>query len=299
MCTQPLWAWPADPLAPNRRVVFNPARSYQGAVPFKVPCGKCADCRFARAGDWAVRCMHEAQMHEVSSWVTATYADEFLPDDYSVHREELQRFNKALRYRFGEFRFFACGENGGRYGRPHYHQICFGLDFPDKVPIGQSGAGHLLYHSPRLDEAWGKGMCKIGAVTLQSAGYTARYEQKKLAADDAGETWVHPVTGVLCKVAPPFLQMSRAPGIGSTWFDRFAGDVFPSDFVMVDGRKCRVPAYYLAKLEEREQREIKASRRRAAEVHAANNTESRLMVRHEAGRLRMERMARDFDGMPS
>lgn len=293
VCTAPIPAWPAPPGAPNRRIVFSSARSYSGAQAFLVPCGKCADCKFARAGDWAVRCVHESQMHEAASWVTFTFADAFLPDDLSVRPEALQRLNKLLRHRFGPFRFFGCGENGERFGRPHYHVIYFGLHFADRVAVRKAPSGGLLYRSPALEEVWGQGEALIGDVTLQSAAYTARYSAKK-HGEDGGE-FVHPLSGELCKVARPFLQMSRAPGIGSSWFDRYAGDVFPSDFLMVGGRKCRVPSYYLAKLGEVERLSVKADRRAAAELRAADNTERRLMVRHEIGAARFDRMARELD----
>jgi hypothetical protein len=39
--------------------------------------------------------------------------------------------------------------------------------------------------------------------------------------------------------------MSRRPGIGSDWFARYGGDVFPSDEVVVRGGvKCKPPKFY-------------------------------------------------------
>lgn len=38
--------------------------------------------------------------------------------------------------------------------------------------------------------------------------------------------------------------MSRRPGLGLRWVQRFATDVYPADFVLVNGRKCRPPRYY-------------------------------------------------------
>ena len=61
---------------------------------------------------------------------------------------------------------------------------------------------------------------------------------------------------------PEFALMSRRPGLGTTWFEKFASDAFPSDFLIVDGRKVRPPGFYLRKLDEAAQQPIKRSRKR-------------------------------------
>lgn len=38
--------------------------------------------------------------------------------------------------------------------------------------------------------------------------------------------------------------MSRMPGIGYTWFQKYGGDVYPKDFVTVNGTKYRPSRYY-------------------------------------------------------
>ena len=38
--------------------------------------------------------------------------------------------------------------------------------------------------------------------------------------------------------------MSRRPGIGHGWYERFASDVYPSDEVIIKGRSMRPPRYY-------------------------------------------------------
>lgn len=37
-----------------------------------LPCGKCIGCRLEQSRQWAVRCVHEMQMHEDNSFVTLT-----------------------------------------------------------------------------------------------------------------------------------------------------------------------------------------------------------------------------------
>lgn len=38
--------------------------------------------------------------------------------------------------------------------------------------------------------------------------------------------------------------MSNRPGIGATWLEKYADDVYPDDFVVLGGKKMRVPKYY-------------------------------------------------------
>lgn len=297
MCTSPIDAWPASPDADSRRLVFNPARSYRGAKSIRVPCGKCVDCRLAYAREWAIRCVHESTMHEASTFATFTYSDENLPSGYSISKRDLQLGHKRIRENHGPFRYFACGEHGEAFHRPHYHSILFGLDFPDKVLWDRSPKGEALYRSPSLEKTWGLGRVLLGDVTFQSSGYVARYSLKKHKADDAdaGVLRVHPLTGELVQQAAPFLLMSRRPGLGSTWFDRFAGDVFPSDFVVINGQRMPVPQFYKDRLDERAALRISAARKRRTALRAADNTERRLLSRHESSILRAELLRRGLE----
>jgi hypothetical protein len=116
----------------KRPLVFNPS---QGLVdmPIKVACGQCIGCRLERSRQWAIRCVHEASLHEHNSFITLTYNDENLPADGSLDVRHWQLFMKRLRKRHGSgIRYFHCGEYGSKHRRPHYHACLFGLDFPDK-----------------------------------------------------------------------------------------------------------------------------------------------------------------------
>lgn len=301
-CTCPIDVWPARPDAESRRVVYSPQASYAGAKSLRIPCGQCLSCRLARSQDWAVRCVHEAQMHEVSSFITATYSDEHLPSDLSVSKREHELFGKRMRNAFGAFRFFGAGEYGSHTQRPHYHYLLFGLEFPDRQLWKTTGAGMPLYRSELLEKVWQRGECLIGDVTFESAAYVARYCTKKVNSEErAAEVYARRLVdgnGDVVRewqVEPEFMLMSRRPGIGSTWFDRFAGDCFPSDFLVVEGRKVAVPGYYLSKLAEREQLPIKLKRKASGRRHAEDNTERRLMTKHESARLRGERLVRELE----
>lgn len=282
--------------------MFSPRGSYEGAVPFSIGCGQCAACRLAKAGQWATRCVHEASLWEQNHFVTATYAPEFLPADLSVSKRAMQLFLKRVRKEFGPgVRFFLCGEYGERLGRPHYHAILFNLELNDRVLWRSTETGSYLYRSATMERLWPFGAVEVGAVTHESAGYVARYAMKKVSGDRAAEhyrrTELDLETGELrsWSIEPEFLLMSRRPGIGAGWFDRFKSDAFPSDFVVVNGQKVPVPDYYKWKLSESEQVVVTRGRRERARAHAANNTESRLLVRDECSRLRTSRLERSLD----
>jgi len=222
-----------------------------------VPCGQCIGCRLERSRQWAVRCFHEAQMHEQNCFATFTYRSGEVPAGGSLVKKDFQDFVKRLRKRCGYHRgpkgslvsdvsYFHCGEYGERLSRPHYHACLFGVDFPDKVPLGRSESGEPYFSSAALDALWQKGFCSCGSVTFESAAYVARYVLKKVSGSAAGPHYerVDPSTGEIFSVLPEYTTMSLKPGIGARWFEKYRSDVFPSDEVVVRGRKMRPPRYY-------------------------------------------------------
>ena len=104
-----------------------------------VPCGKCLGCRKAHARQWAIRLVHEAQLHPTSAWfVTLTYDDGSLPDNGSLDPRDLQLFLKKLRRKHRrKLRYYACGEYGDASDRPHYHLVLYGPELldRDRLPI--------------------------------------------------------------------------------------------------------------------------------------------------------------------
>ena len=53
-----------------------------------------------------------------------------------------------------------------------------------------------------------------------------------------------PQTGEIVEVEQEFSRMSLRPAIGRTWIQRFWRDVYPRDYVVMDGREMRPPRYY-------------------------------------------------------
>jgi len=180
--------------------------------------------------------MHEASLYEDNCFITLTYDDKYLPYHGSLDISDLQGFMKRLRKRYGSgIRFFACGEYGSVTFRPHYHALLFNHDFRDRVPYKESDAGSIIYTSKDLASLWPKGFSSVSDLTVKSAGYVARYNIKK--ALDPKE--------MPDELSREFVNMSRRPGIGKVWFDKFKGDVYPSDeVVMLGGSKMKPPRYY-------------------------------------------------------
>lgn len=210
----------------------------------------------------------------------------------------MKRLRKALGRKV---RFLMCGEYGDQFGRPHYHYIIFGEAFhADRELHSRSGSGELLYSSELLSKAWGLGLALVSDFSYATADYVARYTTKKItgkaAADYYRRDLIDPLTGEVrtVTVEQPFLLMSRAPGIGSRWFDEFKADAFPSDFVVHQGVKRPVPSFYKKRLSESELLRVNWKRAEAGRKHADNNTEERLDVRHESQFLRATRLKREL-----
>lgn len=260
-----------------------------------LPCGRCIGCRISRSEQWATRIAHEAQMHEDSCFITLTYDDEHLPPDGGLRPDDMRQFLYRLRWdiRPRKVRYFQCGEYGDNTLRPHHHMILFGL-WPSDAETFKKTKGHQLYRSDWLDKLWGNGYCNFGRVTYASGRYVARYVLKKVTDDRAEQKYqrVDPDTGEVFQVKPEYITMSRRPGIGQSWLDKYASDVFPADEVIIEGTRRPVPAFYLKKLKEQQpetHKKIHRKRVRAAKRQHAKgeNSHYRLVARETCAQARV------------
>lgn len=278
-------------------VVFTELARYDVVEQLSLPCGQCVGCRLERSRQWALRCLHEASAFDRNAFVTLTYSEDSVPADGSLNYDHFQRFMKRLRKAIepAKVRFYMCGEYGEEFGRPHFHSCLFGYDFPDKVEYKKTPSGEMIYTSAMLEELWPYGLASTGDVTFESAAYVARYCMKKVTGRDAkyhyrryssqvdsccidmetGEIYSH-------ELKPEFNKMSLKPGIGATWLNKFSSDVYPHDYVVVRGKKCRPPRYYDT-LYERESPDnaeyLRFLRGERGRQRHADNTDDRLHVR--------------------
>jgi len=251
--------------------------------------------------------MHEKRLHAESCFITLTYENDYLPLGGTLVKRDLQLFMKRLRKLFYPtlVRFYACGEYGDFNCRPHYHALLFNADFPDKKRIGSNARGEILYVSDTLRSLWPYGHNVLGDVTFDSAAYVARYVMKKITGDRALDHYsVLDGDGVVYDRLPEFTVMSRRPGIGTGWYEKYGAETYTHDSVVVNGREVRPPRFYDVKFSGHNlpvfglvQRNIafqklQVKRRRAAWLLRADNTRSRLRVKEVIALKRLKQLER-------
>ena len=313
-CYHPIECWRSnegrDPRSGKWKLVFKREEGMVGYPSLKIACGGCIGCRLEKARAWALRCVQEAKLHERNCFLTLTYNNEKVIERCGVYDEEKNcisqlslnkrdfvLFMKKLRRWYEKkherkIRFYHCGEYGELYGRPHHHVCCFGLDFEDKRLVRDGEC--RLYHSVKLDELWEYGYCTIGEVTYDSAAYVAKYVTKKIYGEMA-DTWYD-------GIQPEYCTMSRRPGIGREWFEKYNSDVYNLDQVVVlknnGSLNLRPPKYYdylYDKLEPKKLEQIKIERRKKASKRQSENTYERLKVREERMSLKMKQKIRNYE----
>lgn len=234
-CYGPLTAYYPKATSNDKRLVFRKDQSETG-IAIKIPCGRCAGCRLEHSRQWAVRCMHEKRMHTASCFVTLTYDDKHLPINRSLVKRDLQLFMKRLRKLYpAGIRFFACGEYGEKTIRPHYHLLLLNSDFADKRLV-KTGPEYNLYASATVSKLWPMGNHALGDVNFYSAAYVARYCMKKITGKNAAAHY----NGR----EPEFIVMSRRPGIGTSYVEKYSSELYTHDNCIVNGMPSSLPRFY-------------------------------------------------------
>lgn len=172
-----------------------------------------------------------------------------------LRKEHVQNFLKRLRYYKGvrskredgiDLKYFAVGEYGGRFRRPHYHMLLFNAKL--ELIIGEQHAKMVKRGILKLDgatpfkcEAWKAGNITVGTMTNASVGYTCKYmlkDWKPMHRNDDRQ--------------PQFRLMSK--GLGANYLTPkmiawHKADLVNRLFVNIDaGKKCSMPRYYKEKL---------------------------------------------------
>jgi hypothetical protein len=231
--------------------------------------------------------MHEAQMHERSSFVTLTYDDIHCAP--SLNYLDFQLFMKRTRAKHGAVRFFMCGEYGEQTCRPHFHCLVFGHYF-DRVHQVRKGS----WYSSELAALWPFGFSSVGDVTFESASYVAQYVVKKCSGSVGDERYsrLDLSTGEIVKVVPEFGHMSLKPGIGFTWFEKYWRDCYMArdGVVLKGGRTVPNPRYYDKLLNELDYslKDMKdLERYRKSKKFASEGSPERLAVREHVHKARI------------
>lgn len=203
-------------------------------MPVTVACGKCVECLQKYSEEWSFRIMGEASLYRDNCFITLTYNNEHLPDNGTLVKRDFQLFIKSLRERLAPFRirYFGCGEYGKKGLRPHYHIIIFNWKPSDLMFWKRDRSGVDLFRSRFIESIWKYGYSSVGALSLKSAKYCAKYMQK--------------LNDVKPGCIKPFLLMSTHPGIG---YDTIKKSMLDYDKIYFDGKSFHIPRYYLKVLE--------------------------------------------------
>lgn len=208
----------------------------------QVPCGKCINCLKAKQRAFIYRMDCESRTSLASFFYTLTYDDMIAPPPPDgVQKRHLQNFMKYLRKsipyeQYGRIRFYACGEYGGTYRRPHYHIV---LWFPDKMVSKEFVTQHVL-------DCWHYGFISDGYLEQLSQSYVA----KDMLKIDDPELYEACNKGYLNM---PFHLQSMRPGIGALFIEKnkhyFQGrDPFNCSVTMQSGAKLPLPRYFRDKI---------------------------------------------------
>lgn len=238
----------------ERVVVWSRKHMYKNDVIYEelqVPCGKCFECLMARARDWSLRCMLEAQDYKINGqlnacFLTLTYKDSLLPRNplcSTLRYKDVQLFLKRLRKSLNskiKIRYFCSGEYGSKTFRPHYHMILYGITDPNAVFFRKSYSGLPIYRSKFFEDFWQQGFVFYGSVTFNSCGYVARYclDKNKRKKDDIYFNFRD----------NEFVHMSK--GIGLNWLLNNYRSLQKQYFINFDSKKYSIPRYFMKKLEQ-------------------------------------------------
>lgn len=193
---------------------------------FSVPCGQCAWCKGQRAREWALRCIHELVYWDKSVFVTLTYCPDELPKDQCLRKRDLQLFFKRLRKAAKrKLRYYACGQYGDKFLRPHYHAIIFGVGADEKQ---------------LLTDSWGHGFVDCGTVTFESCRYVANYLESKPYTDKDKAKYD------LMELTYPFQLQSQ--GIGGRFITDNFDQLSTMGYVTQGGIAQSLPRYYKQRL---------------------------------------------------
>lgn len=235
---------------------YKPIVVRHDEVPSTVPCGRCNFCLQNKRNSWAFRLAVEQQDSYTADFVTLTYDPTHVPylwgedgaiEGLTLDKQDLYTFLTTVKqaqrrllkkeYKQWKIRYYAVGEYGTRFGRPHYHGIFFNLhpEIKNRIMNGM---------------IWSKGHTRFGTVTQASISYTAKYcidKQEDYPGDEDKDK----------RIVKPFSTMSRNPGIGYRYVEKNREwhrpnmTLNPDDwkiYCMKDGHKVMMPRYYKTKI---------------------------------------------------
>lgn len=225
---------------------YKQSEMMPGLLPFQFECRKCLPCRLNIAREKAIRCIHEAQMHENNIFLTLTYNDESLtsPRLEYIHfttfidslRKKITRgiTDSDLKKKF-YVPYMVTGEYGELNKRPHWHALLFNFRPADQTLLRETERKEKVYTSQLITDLWAKGNTEFGSLTIDSAGYVARYAAKKLVHGHDQQHDFHPIH-----------KTSSRRAIGRSWIELYWEHTFQNGFIVLpNGQLSKIPRYYV------------------------------------------------------
>lgn len=261
-----------------------------------VPCGKCYHCRITKVNEWVTRMSLQSMISKHSYYVTLTYDScsygsslfeathpawhniskqgKYQYQPLTLCKKHLQDFFKRLRKNTDvKFQYYACGEYGSTYGRPHYHFILWSDEVITKQDM--EFAWSTMHNDQRI---------KIGNVDFVDMNleainpqhpmkYVCKYVQKASFSITKLPTYKYHYENFNKKYNPlhkgdkllqirenwrkyekafsPFTLSSKRPAIGFQYFAENKARFQVQDFRIFELPKgCIFPTYYVRKTKE-------------------------------------------------
>jgi hypothetical protein len=151
-------------------------KHHEGQI-LQLQCGKCPRCKIRRVNQWVFRIKKEQERSISSHFITLTYAPQSLPKTKrglgTLKKRDIQNFIRRLR----EFekaagnpkiiKYFAAGEYGDEFKRPHYHIVLLNISDLENVKKAWTKKGKSM------------GIIDVGQLNQKTIAYTIKYIDKK------------------------------------------------------------------------------------------------------------------------
>lgn len=264
----------------------------------QVPCGRCASCMARAVSNWSYRLLQEDKQAETSYFVTLTYGNDRIPISKAgwmdLSKRDLQLFFKRLRKwhdtngSLGKpLKYYAVGEYGGKFRRPHYHIILFNAKL--SALIGDRYAAYAERGLIELDgkseydcEIWGYQKTVIKVPTLKYIKkrdeYKVVFRRSVKPAEYFGHITVGQVSGASVGYTMKYISKTWRPmhknddrtpqfstssnGLGKSYLTPemiawHKADMLNRQYcVLQDGKKISMPRYYKTLMNNLQEKEI-------------------------------------------
>lgn len=130
-------------------------------------------------------------------------------------------------------------------------------------------------------------------MSYAAAAYVAGYVTKKVRHQHSANDHVRvdPETGELVDLVPEFARMSRRPAIGRKWIEKYWPEVYPNDYVVVNGQKMKPPRYYDRYMDQ-EHPEVMEEVRHQRWLDGENIDDPKLIMKEKVHRARVALFSR-------